>query len=641
MEKALYIKLFNLIKSPVIITKDNEIFDINEAALHLFNITSKENLTSNKKIVRIINELLTTKKLKTYKKYSLSSDKDMLLEIRLKILDSQKNIYIFEFNKVKDESLYNEITLLSQHNREMFNNSPEAIAIINNKSIIIDINKSFEKIFGYLRYEAIGQDIDDLIVPKNQYEEAKGLFDEVLSGKRLNVTKKRKTKDNMLVDVNITSYPVKIDNMIKGNYIIYKDISEETTAKKLLKNNQAFQKQLFNHSLFPIAILDNKETILDINIAFENTFKYSKLEAIGKNIIDLIVPDNLYQESSNFKRRVLNKESFYEKTKRKDKYGNILHVEAAGSPVIIDNEVVGIFAMYKNIEAEVRTSKKLEKQKAYFEQLFYKSPEAIALLDNKNNIVDINKAFEQTFEYSLENIKGKHIDQFIVPKEFSNEAKSYSNYVLKTKKSLRKEAIRQSKSGRRNHFEILAYPILLDENNIGVYVIYKNISERIKKEKQIKKLAYRDYLTNCYNGKKFYQVVEYEINRSERYSISLSLIIFDLNDFKQINDTYGHLVGDEILKSIASIVQKNIRNIDYLFRWGGDEFVILLPQTTIKDARYVSNKIETFIKNSNFTQGIQLSISAGVSEYKKDLNQMLQKADQRMYDNKKLYYQNR
>jgi diguanylate cyclase (GGDEF)-like protein/PAS domain S-box-containing protein len=383
-----------------------------------------------------------------------------------------------------------------------------------------------------------------------------------------------------------------------------------------------------------MAILDKNEIILDINEMFEKIFKYNVQEAIGKNINDLIVPEEKKEEIAYFKQTIYNNKRLKAKTIRTDKFGESIAVEAVGNPVIVNNEVIGMFAMYKDIRDEVKIINELEKQHAYFKQLFDKSPDAIALLNQTNEIININKKFEEYFEYSLEEVKGKDIDHFIIPDQDQKKAKELSNNVINSRCTVNVDSIRVSKSGVFKPVEILAYPIILNNNNFGAYAVYRDISDRREKEMRINKLVYTDNLTKAYNRRKFYHVIDQEISRFERYNIPFSIVIFDLDDFKKINDQYGHLAGDCVLKSVSNIINKNIRNNDWLFRWGGDEFIVLFSNAEFTIGEELSKKLQTHISNYSFIKNINVSISCGVATYKDSVDDLLYLADQRMYKNK-------
>jgi len=346
------------------------------------------------------------------------------------------------------------------------------------------------------------------------------------------------------------------------------------------------------------------------------------------------VPDNKKEEIDYFKQTIYNSKRLMTKTVRTDKYGEPIAVEAVGNPVIVNNKVIGMFAMYKDIREEVSIINELEKQHAYFKQLFDKSPDAIALLNQTNEIININKKFEEFFEYSLEEVKGKDIDLFIIPKTSQKKANDLSDSVINSRCTVNVDAVRVSKSGVSKPVEILAYPIILNNNNFGAYAVYRDISDRKEKEERISKLVYTDNLTKAYNRRKFYHVIDQEISRFERYNTPFSIVIFDLDDFKKINDEYGHLAGDCVLKSVSNIINKNIRNNDWLFRWGGDEFIVLFSNAELSIGEELSKKLQDYISNYTFIKDINVTISCGVATYIDSVDELLYLADQRMYKNK-------
>lgn len=631
MNKNIYNKVFKHINIPILLIKNSSVIKANNKCLNIFNYKNIEKLNQNETCQNILNELLKNKNKKIYKKFE-KDDNNLLFEITLKVIDKLNDIYLIQLNSIENKNLYKRINNLSTQNREIFDNASEAIVILNNESIILDINKPFENLFGFSRKEAIGKDIDELIVPDNKKNEAKNLFTHVLNNEKLNVYKTRITKDKEEIKVEIINHPITLENDNKANYIIYRDVTEKTKVKKELKEKKAFLNQLFNKAFISIAFLDLNENIIEVNPMFEKTFKYKQKDIIGKNINDLIIPPSEKKESKTYKHEVLNNKNIHKKVQRINKYGKEINVELFGTTVIVNGEVSGLFAMYKDIRKEVKNFEKLREQRAYFKDLFDKSPEAIALLNKNNKIVNINTSFKKLFKYNLDEVKNKSIDDVIVPEKYLDQAEQYTSHVVNKKTSISKVALREDKFGNKIHVDILAYPISLNKDSLGIYAIYKDITDRIKKTKKIKHLAYRDKLTNAYNRSKFYIIVEKEINKfNKKNNYNLSFILFDVDLFKNINDNYGHHIGDEILKEITSVVNNTKRKKDIFFRWGGDEFVLLCKNTTLKKAQKIGKSLDKAIKNYQFTHAIDVSVSFGCSTFKGDLDQLIIEADKKMY----------
>lgn len=154
---------------------------------------------------------------------------------------------------------------------------------------------------------------------------------------------------------------------------------------------------------------------------------------------------------------------------------------------------------------------------------------------------------------------------------------------------------------------------------------------------------FTDSLTGIYNRKKFDEYSTFIFNDAQRYNHTFSIVVLDLNKFKPINDIYGHNIGDKVLVFFAELLTNSIRETDYLFRVGGDEFYLLLNNTNLEEATIVVKKLEEKILKSKFIyENIEIIISAsfGVSQYKIDANnieELIVKADAKMYENKKRF----
>jgi diguanylate cyclase (GGDEF)-like protein len=171
----------------------------------------------------------------------------------------------------------------------------------------------------------------------------------------------------------------------------------------------------------------------------------------------------------------------------------------------------------------------------------------------------------------------------------------------------------------------------------------KQIEAKLRKnEKRYRSLASVDSLTRLYNRRHFFDVAEIEFERAFRYQHPLSLMMIDLDHFKKINDCYGHLIGDEMLKFVATICKNNLRKMDIIGRYGGEEFIVLLPGTKQDDAFILAERIVHTIANSRLSSikgSIQITASIGVSTKMKECKQLdtlVEMADRALYSAKQL-----
>lgn len=162
--------------------------------------------------------------------------------------------------------------------------------------------------------------------------------------------------------------------------------------------------------------------------------------------------------------------------------------------------------------------------------------------------------------------------------------------------------------------------------------------ELLKTNQQLEKLANTDRLTGLWNRLKLEEVANIEIRRAERYDFALSLLFFDIDHFKAINDQYAHEVGDQTLACLSELLQQHLREADSLCRWGGEEFLLLMPHTDLSQASSMAEKLRSLIANTPITPEVSFTASFGVAQWQKgqNLDELIQQADQRLYRAKAL-----
>jgi diguanylate cyclase (GGDEF)-like protein len=192
--------------------------------------------------------------------------------------------------------------------------------------------------------------------------------------------------------------------------------------------------------------------------------------------------------------------------------------------------------------------------------------------------------------------------------------------------------------------DLIFKPIRLNELMLRINRVIRErslINERDKMIERLKKLSIRDPLTELYNSRHFYAQLEDEIQRSERYLHPLSLIFIDIDNFKAVNDTYGHMVGDQTLLLIAKKMQASLRSQDTAYRFAGDEFTIILPETTSDKAKFVADRIRSEMEKESLVileqEITKITLSIGIAEYQRNekKEQFVHRADVTMYEAKK------
>ncbi|MEE8541249.1 MAG: diguanylate cyclase, partial [Desulfobacterales bacterium] len=160
---------------------------------------------------------------------------------------------------------------------------------------------------------------------------------------------------------------------------------------------------------------------------------------------------------------------------------------------------------------------------------------------------------------------------------------------------------------------------------------------QIEMMRKLKKLAITDGLTKLFNSRHFYNMLELEVDRSNRYAHALALLLLDIDNFKKYNDTYGHLEGDKVLVRLGQAIHTCLRSMDSAYRYGGEEFTVILPETKGEEALAVAERIRTVVENESFSPRSDtkapITISLGVTEFypKEKIETFVKRADEAMY----------
>jgi len=197
-------------------------------------------------------------------------------------------------------------------------------------------------------------------------------------------------------------------------------------------------------------------------------------------------------------------------------------------------------------------------------------------------------------------------------------------------------------AGDERWFEARIALMERDDHGHGkVILVASDVTERVKLYHEVQQLAIHDPLTGCYNRRHFTVLAERELQRAIRYKRPLSLLMLDIDHFKKYNDRYGHPTGDRLLVGLVELCQKSLRGVDILARHGGEEFVILMPETGLQDARKAGDRLRETIARMevNTTEGkLSLTVSIGLSALKNghcpvqaDLERLIRRADRAMY----------
>ncbi|MGB9807959.1 MAG: diguanylate cyclase [Thermosulfidibacteraceae bacterium] len=191
--------------------------------------------------------------------------------------------------------------------------------------------------------------------------------------------------------------------------------------------------------------------------------------------------------------------------------------------------------------------------------------------------------------------------------------------------------------GKVMHYMVTVTPIVWSGSFIGFIVLLTDITEVKKLQEKLEDLLKRDPLTGIYNRRVLDEEVSMLLNLAKRYNRNLSFVMLDLDNFKSVNDFYGHEVGDEVLKELVRVVKKRLRSSDVFLRFGGEEFLIVLPETDNEGAMKLAEDVRKAIENHTGFPCGRLTVSVGVTSYREGdtLDSIIIRVDEAMYNSKR------
>lgn len=270
-----------------------------------------------------------------------------------------------------------------------------------------------------------------------------------------------------------------------------------------------------------------------------------------------------------------------------------------------------------------------------FHLFFDHAYEGILLLDQHGKVLQANHSAELMFCYEKGTMEGLYAHQLI--DKFSLEYNLLNNQIA----ARETPAAMERMTGRDQRGRLLDLEMGINMAKAGDEVFYSvsliNIQHHLAQQEELAKLAHTDPLTGLMNRRHFRLLADQELSRAARTQLQLFMMMLDIDHFKRVNDTHGHDVGDQALVAIAEILKNGIRSMDILARWGGEEFLVLLPETDLAGATLIAERIRqqvSQIKLPKIPEG--LTISIGLCETKPDmaLKTATSLADQALYQAK-------
>ena len=472
-----------------------------------------------------------------------------------------------------------------------------------------------------------GYTADDFLSAKIHYvdiifhEDRQRIMDEVISYTKANID--RYTQVYRIVRANGTIRWIDDRTVIErdsdGNAVNYLGTIIDITDHKMIEDQLKSLGHIIDNGMNEVYIFDAKTLHFTyVNQEAQKHIGYSIKEMKEMTPLDIEVEYNkdgfslLLEPLLNGEKSSITFETIY-KCKNSDTYYVEIHLEC----MIIDskNQFVVIANDITQRRESILKLKKSEEKIKLLGQAIEQMDEMVRITDKNGLISYVNDAFIAHTGYKAVELIGQNISISKSGKHDDSFYKEMWDTIL-SGRTFRSVFINRKKDKQIYYEEETITPILDSNKNIQHFVATsQDITQRIEMEKQLQKLATIDSLTKIYNRHKTNEEIDIEISTARRYDESFTLVMFDIDKFKLVNDTFGHDVGDYVLIELSKLVLNHIRDSDRFGRWGGEEFMLLLPKTNKEEAILVANKLRDIVQRYPFKDVPKVTISIGVSTY--------------------------
>ncbi len=435
------------------------------------------------------------------------------------------------------------------------------------------------------------------------------------------------------INLNVEGYilkPIDLDIVNEKITALVERLQNRKAAKALQESEEKFR-TIAHISLSGIFIY--QDTFVYVNQALCDLTGYSEKELLAMHPWEILEEEDAKRIKAISAKRLQGKnvDATYANVKLRTKNKEIKTVKVSATTMPYKDGYAGTGNMI-DVSDIIETKARLKLLSQAVEQ----TNEMIMITDIEGNIIYVNPSTLKHTQYTEEELVGNNIKLLKSGKHTKEFYKKLWQTILNGY-SYKNIFINKKKDGTVYYDEKIISPLKTEHDDIRYFVsTSRDITERIALENELKHLATKDALTGVYNRYKINLKLEEEYKRAKRYKEIFSLVMFDIDHFKKVNDTFGHDAGDYVLQELCRIIMQNIRDTDSFGRWGGEEFMLLAPNTSKDEAFALADKIRTSVEEHPFEIVQKITISIGVSEFQENdtVTTILKRVDEALYISK-------
>jgi diguanylate cyclase (GGDEF)-like protein/PAS domain S-box-containing protein len=533
--------------------------------------------------------------------------------------------------------------------RVITQNSSDIIFIVDGLGTITYASPSVERFLGYKPDELIGKRSLDLILSDDKPKAAEN-FGRALLTKEIAIPDVFRIRHKDGTERILEGFGNNLlDNPVVAGFVMnVRDVTNRRKTEEALHKSEERYRQLVENASDIVFTTDSAGRVAFVNPAVIRITGYEEEEVVGKQYTILIRPDMRDEAMKFFGRQfVKGIQNTYSEYPTLTKDGQEVWFGQNTQLIWEDGNVTGFQVVARDITDRKRIEKELRDSEERYRRIVETSSDAV-LLRSRESIIYANPAALKLFRANHpEDLIGKRYLDLVHPDDRATSTERVKKTMEENWIAPPREHQIVALDGQVVHVESTGVPVQY-RGETHVFGIFRDISERREAEKALREsekryreLSIVDDLTQLYNSRHFYFQLRIELDRSNRYEQPLTLLLLDLDNFKAFNDAYGHVEGDQVLWRLGQVVKRCLRETDFAFRYGGEEFTILLPVTTSADGAFTAERIRTEFKKEAFYPApgpdVHVTVSIGLAQYKpqEEMKVFVHRVDQLMYQGKK------
>lgn len=537
---------------------------------------------------------------------------------------------LYQANLALEARVEERTKALRQSNKELENykgivaSTPDLVALVDRNLVYSTVNHSYLSCFGARREEIVGKKVADLL--------GATIFEQYIKPQLLRSFSGEIVNDERWITFPVTGrrlcaltfHPVLEKDGTIGH--VAANIRDITEARLAMDDRQ----RIFAASFDLMCVIGFDGCIKDLNPSWTRTLGWSLEDLQGKPWLDLVHPQDRANAIKREEQLLMGQQTTSSETRLRCRNGRYRWVSWNSS---IDREREEVFAIARDITDSKMLQEALKSSVRKYRTFFDSAGDAVFIHDYSGRLLDVNRLACERLGYSREELLQMPVD---LRKNTRTEVSPAQLKKIQREGQASFEACHRSKNDEEllvwtnsRHIEYDGLPAILS--------ICRDISERKRMENKLRNLAITDPLTGARNRRYFLDRGKEELSRSLRYGTPLCLLLLDVDYFKNVNDSFGHEAGDEVLKQLVFKARKVLRETDLFARFGGEEFAALLMQTGQQDAVLTAERLRAAVQTMPLPQigpTFSITISIGVALFDAEvgtIEELIKRADQAMY----------